>query len=141
MAAISESSFPSAPPAATDTRAVCPACLSRTKISRVLLVSLITRLLAYEVKATYRQSAEMDGPRGKGSAGAPSDATETRLVVPVCRSRTNTSYATFVSPVTRLLANDVNATYRLSAESDGSNEKSFPCAPPEDTEMRLVCPV
>ena len=45
-------------------------------------------------------------------AWAPPEATLTRMVVPVRRSRTKTSGRPFVSPSTRLEAYEVNITYR-----------------------------
>ena len=44
--------------------------------------------------------------------------TFTRSVVPVWRSRTNTSVAPLVSPGTRLVASETKATKRPSAEID-----------------------
>ena len=51
---------------------------------------------------------------------APPELTLTRRVVPVWRSRTNTSVPSLVSPGTRLVASDMKATKRPSAEIAGS---------------------
>src|SRR5947208_3247239 len=50
------------------------------------------------------------------------------------------SLAPFVSPATRLFANEVNATNRPSAEIDGGKLVSLPCVPCEATLTRLVLP-
>src|SRR5436190_20274483 len=63
------------------------------------------------------------------------------VVVETARSWTNTSYAPFVSPVTRLLAVLWNATKRPSAERAGPALESFPWVPPEATLTRSVMPV
>ena len=81
-----------------------------------------TRLLASEMKATKRPSAlSAGGPRNHASRFPcmPSLATLTRSVIPVCRSRTNTSSALLLSPGTRLEADDLKATKRPSALSAG----------------------
>src|SRR5438270_261408 len=51
------------------------------------------------------------------------------------------SLAPFVSPATRLFANEVNATKRPSAEIDGAKLVSLACGPWESTLTRLVLPV
>src|SRR5205814_757207 len=63
------------------------------------------------------------------------------VVVETARSWTNTSYAPFVSPATRLLAVLWNATKRPSAERAGPALESFPWVPPEATLTRSVVPV
>src|SRR5207247_3536100 len=60
------------------------------------------------------------------------------VVVETARSWTNTSYAPFVSPATRLLAVLWNATKRPSAERAGPALESFPWVPPEATLTRSV---
>src|SRR3954454_24773882 len=63
------------------------------------------------------------------------------VVVPACRSRTNTSRpAPFESFATRLLATDWKATYRPSPESDGEKLTELPCWPPAPTLTRTVVP-
>ena len=68
---------------------------SWTNTSHLPLVSPATRLLALEVNTTQRPSALIGGrtTRSKAEpfAWAPPGPTFTRVVVPVCRSRTNTS--------------------------------------------------
>src|SRR5205814_6570006 len=63
------------------------------------------------------------------------------VVVETARSWTNTSYARFASPATRLLAVLWNATKRPAAERAGPALESFPCVPPEATLTRSVVPV
>ena len=55
----------------------------------------------------------------------PSVVTLTRTIVPVCHSETNTSSLPFVSPSTKLLAFDLNATKRPSALIAGSPLEPF----------------
>ena len=57
-----EALCPWVPSLAMETRTVVPVWRSRTKMSRVApFASLATRLVAFEEKATYRPSAEIDG--------------------------------------------------------------------------------
>src|SRR5262249_43927384 len=79
-----------------------------------LLVSFGTRLDAAEKNATRGPSPLMAGSVLASFACAPALLTLTRSVVPVCRSRTNTSVVPLVSPGTRLLAVEVKATKRPS---------------------------
>src|SRR2546422_10585394 len=51
------------------------------------------------------------------------------------------SLAPFVSPATRLFANEGNATKRPSAEIDAAKLSPLACAPWESTLTRLVLPV
>src|SRR5438552_3772355 len=104
-------------------------------------VSPATRLFANEVNATNRPSAEIDGGKLVPLPCAPCEATLTRLVLPAFRSRTNTSLAPFVSPPTRLLALDRNATKRPSAEIGAAKLSPLACAPWELTLTRVVLPV
>src|SRR2546422_463512 len=104
-------------------------------------VSPATRLFANEVNATNRPSAEIDGGKLVSLPCVPCEATLTRLVLPALRSRANTSLAPFVSPPTRLLALDRNATNRPSAEIGAAKLSPLACAPWELTLTRLVLPV
>ena len=104
----------------TLTRVVMPVQRSWTKTSTLLLVSPATRLLASEEKATTRPSALMAGldrmpmkPLGP-LPSCPRLLTLTRSVLPVRRSRTKMSAVSFVSPGTRSVARDENATNRPS---------------------------
>src|SRR5437764_14043 len=58
--------------------------------------------------------------------------------MPVCRSRTNTSVAPFVSPTTRLVAALSKATKRPSAERAELKLAPLPSVPPEATLTRSV---
>ena len=58
------------------------------------------------MKLTNRPSAELAGRVLKWSAWAPSEATLTRAVRPVCRSRSKTSSTPLLSPGTRPLADE-----------------------------------
>src|SRR5918995_1246118 len=84
----------------TDTRVVSPVARSWRKTSPMSLVSPGTRLVAELRKATKRPSAEIAGSHADRLAWAPSEATDTRSVRPVARSRTKTSTSPFVSPGT-----------------------------------------
>jgi len=102
--------LPSVPAVATDTRLVTLSTHSRTNTSGLPLVSVATRLVAREVNATYRLSAEIAGLELYQSASAPERPTDTRIVSPASRSRTKTSDVRFVSPTTRFEASEPNAT-------------------------------
>ena len=84
--------------------------------------SLATRFVAVDVNTTASPSPEIVGSELGPSACAPPVATLARVVRAVCVSWTNTSSLEFVSPTTRLLACDLNATTRPSDEREGSSE-------------------
>ena len=63
------------------------------------------------------------------------------VVVETGRSWTNTSYAPFASPATRLLAVPWNTTKRPSAERAAPELEPFPWFPSEATLARSVVPV
>ena len=96
-----------------------PVWRSRTNTSSLPLVSPGTRLLASELKATKRPSAEIAGSKLSPLPWTPPGPRLTRWVVPVWRSRTNTSSTPLVSPGTRLVASESKATKRPSAEIAG----------------------
>src|SRR5438876_469355 len=106
---------PWTPPGPTLTRSVEAVSRSRTKTSQLALVSSGTRFVASDPNATNRPSALIAGKTLAPSASIPALSTLTRSVDPVARSRTNTSEALLLSSGTRLVAFDVNATYRPSA--------------------------
>jgi len=68
------------------------------------------RSAASETKATIRPSALIAGNVLAPLAWLPSLATLTRSVTPRSTSRTKTSELSFVSPGTRVVANDAKAT-------------------------------
>src|SRR5581483_4016880 len=112
------------------------------KVSETPFVSPGTRLDADELNTTTCPLAEIAAKPLPAFAWAPVDETLTRVVIPVCRSRTNTSCAPLVSPGTRLDAVESNSTYRPSAEMPAGPLLSFawtarigPAAagPPPDT--------
>jgi hypothetical protein len=112
------------PSEATLTRVVVPLCRSWTKMSEQAkgqgLVSPGTRLEAVDQKAMKRPSPLIAGVRLWLLASVPSEATLTRVVVPLCRSWTKMSSIPLVSPRTRLEAKDSNATKRPSTLSWGA---------------------
>src|SRR6478609_10520582 len=83
------------------------------------LVSPASRLVASDANATHRPSSEMDGKELGPSPCAPLSATLMRATCFVRLSRTNTSVVPLVSPGTRLLASEWNATHRPSDDTDG----------------------
>src|SRR5689334_11810195 len=78
-------------------------------------------------------SGLVDGPLPMSPPGLP---TLTSVVVPFCRSRTNTSLTPLVSLATRLLASLSKTTYRPSAEAAGEIE--WPLPPPTPVEFTLT---
>src|SRR5437763_1758153 len=133
--------FPSAPPWPRLTRLVLPLFRSRTNTSETAFVSPGTRLVASESKATNRPSAEIDGALLKAFASTPAELTLTRVVLLVFRSRTKMSSAAFRSFGTSVVAREVKATERPSAEIDGFVLPLSPSTPAELTLTRLVLPV
>src|ERR1043166_3645796 len=103
----------------TETSSVFPVFISCTNTSGAPFVSPATRLEAQLVKHTYRPSAVIDEYALSPFPWAPLEATETRVVLPVTRSWTNTSACLFVSPVTRFGAQLVNDTKRPFALIEG----------------------
>src|SRR3954469_19389906 len=101
-----------------------------------------SRFVAVESNATYRPSAEIDGPPWKPpfpSTPAAPVARLTSVVTPAPRFRTNTSGCeSLARPAARLPAFDQNATTFPSAEIDGSPETASPCAPPAAVDARLT---
>src|SRR4051812_19447776 len=112
--------MPRSPPGvATPARAVAPHGVGpRTNPSVMPLVSPATRVVAGDWNATDRPSAEILAAPPPLLPWAPLEDTLIRLIVPAVRSRTNASIAPLVSPVTRLVAVELKATNRPSAETD-----------------------
>jgi hypothetical protein len=81
-----------------------------TKASVCELVSPATRLDAEESKPLHAPSPLIADPVDGPFASPPAASTLTRVVAPVDRSCTNTSRLPLVSPGTRFVANDSNAT-------------------------------
>ena len=77
-----------------------------------------------ELRHVYEKiKATADERTRAGLRGPPcslAEEVETRVVVPVCRSRTKMSAVPFVSTATRLLASLENGTCRPSAEIEGA---------------------
>ena len=73
-------------------------CKSRRKTSLRVFVSPGTRFVAQLKKATNRPSAEIEGRSVWEFACTPRELALTLSVVPLWRSRTNTSNVPFVSP-------------------------------------------
>lgn len=132
--------FPGAPPGAELTSRVVPAAGTPTNTSATPLVSPTTRLVAVDSKATVSPSGLSDGARLGPLACIPPAPTLTRVVVPPCRSRTNTSVTPLVSFGTRLLAAEANATKRPPKRTDGSVLGPFGSPPPAATLIRDVVP-
>src|SRR5947208_4418361 len=152
MDGLKEPSLPWVPSDATLTRSVTPVRRSCTKTSEPPLVSPLTRLEAKLSKATKRPSAEMDGLKERSLLWVTSDATLTRSVTPLRRSRTKMSGQLpgpqrnpqtpqrLVSSGTRLEATLAKATKRASAEMDRprSGVKSSPTVASEATLAGVV---
>src|SRR3989344_139454 len=117
------------PPGPTLTRTVVFAPRSRMKTSCTALVSPATSVLASEKNATSRPSPDGAAHPLQPLPCVPSVATLTRVVAPVCRSRTKMSRWPLVSPATRVLASDWNATYRPSALRAGRRLAPLPPVP------------
>ena len=106
-------------PGARLTSLVVAAETSRTKMSVNVSSSSPERLSAFDWKATKRPSPEMTTsdalPSPPGPVGP--SARLTRVVASASRSRTKTSSAATSSSAERLLAAEMKATARPSAES------------------------
>src|SRR5439155_233563 len=136
--------LPWVPALSTLTRSVMPVCRSWTKTSAYPLVASATRLVAYDSKATKRPSALIEGLPLEPLPSVPALLTLTRSVVPVHRSRTNTSCHPLVSPGTRWVAREEKATKRPSALIAGLLRVSpplFASFPALSTFTRSVVPV
>jgi hypothetical protein len=79
------------PPALTLTSVVVAAVTSRTKMSVVVLLSSVARLLALLRKAMILPSALMEGESEAPLLSAPKWPRLTLVVLPIIRSRTKTS--------------------------------------------------
>src|SRR5205085_7839081 len=93
-----------------------------------------------EEKATNRPSS-LKGAKSRRDppfASEPSEATDTRSVTPVTRSRTNVSATPFVSPSTRFVASDTKEANRESKLTIGAKLCWFDSIPTEETLTRSV---
>src|SRR5262249_51695602 len=97
------------PPEPLLTRETTPSGVE-TKMSDARLVSSATRLVATDWRATILLSPAILANVLAPSAGAPPRPTLTSRVVAPARSRAKTSGLPLVSPATRLLASELNAT-------------------------------
>ena len=102
--------FPSSPAVLTDTRMTLPVILFQRMMSKIPLLSPLTRSVAAEVNVTQRPVAEMAGSMLWPFPTSPAGVADTNVVVPVTRSRRKMSGDSLPSPGTRLSANDSNAT-------------------------------
>src|SRR5512144_1900013 len=120
-------------------------------MSAAPFVSPLTRFGAYEPNAAkrpvrLRNARDMNlwpGPvRRDGDAHAcmPPVDTLIRVVELLRRSRSNTSCAPFVSPGTRLLASERNATRLPSPLMEPRYVSWFASSPADDTLARMVVP-
>ena len=125
--------FPCSPVLVTLTLVVVPDCRSRTYTCPTPFVPPATRVVASDENATYRPSALMEASQLRLFPCSPVLDTLTLVVVPVCRSRTNTSSTPFLSPATRFVASDENATYRPSPLIEGEELWPFAFSPLLDT--------
>ena len=159
MLGLSLSPLPSAPPGPTLIRVVTAVCMSRTKMSRLPLLSPLTRSLASERKATNRPSALTEASNERALPETLPAVLTLTIFVAVAgsvlwRSRRNTSLARpsppppvgtssrSVTPLTRSLARLVKATQRPSELVNGSALKSLglpvKLGPVESALTRLV---
>lgn len=102
--------FAGAPPSPELTRVVRRVTRSRRNTSKVWSVSAGTRLAAVESNATNRPSPLTEGRVLSPFPCSPALLRLTRSVRSAARSRTNTSSARLVSPATRFVATESNAT-------------------------------
>src|SRR5262245_26113417 len=142
--------FAGVPSLARLTHVVAPVARSWTKMCRWPSAQRPSRFVASDWKPMKRPLALMAQFRLPAFAWAPLLATLARVVVAVKRSRTKTSLTPFVSPGTRFVAADVNATKRPLALSAGlplpqsrlwDVVQAFAWAPAAPTLTRLVVPV
>jgi len=111
-------------------------------------VSSAIRFVAWESNATKRPLPLISGPNDAPpripnpslwlSDWTPALLTLMRSVTPVSRSCTKMSRLSFVSPATRLVANELKATKRPSPLMLGLKLDSSACAPPVATLTRRV---
>src|SRR5579859_323134 len=127
-----------APPVATLTREVCLAARSRTKMSVAPLVSSATKFAASEAKLTNRPSALIFEPELRRLPCTPPAPTLIRVVMPATTSRKKMSVVALVSPVTRFVESESNATKRPSALSVGARLFWLPWAPELEMLRRVV---
>lgn len=124
---------PAAPvaPVARLTSVVVCAPTSRTTTSTWPLTSPGTRSVAFVWNATREPSPEIVGSAESPVPLTPAPVARlTRVVVPVERSRRKTSEMVSRSSGSRFVAVERNATYRPSAETDGSADSRFAFVPP-----------
>ncbi len=141
MLGANENESASAPSGVTETRTVVASVRSWTNTSVVPLVSLSTRSVAVESKATRSPSAEIDGFRPGADASSPSEATDTRTVVLVSRSCTKTSCVPLVSPSTRFDAVETKAIAEPSSLITGPRLGPLAAVPSGAWLTRKVMPV
>src|SRR5437016_6342465 len=115
-----------------------PSC---TKMSGWRFVSFATKFVASLSKATTCPSAEIEEKYDVSLPSTPFESTLARLVVPACKSRTNTFEAAVVPPGIRFVESLKNETNLPLAEIEEPPAPPFPCAPPESRLTSVVCPV
>ncbi len=108
------------------------------KTSALPLASPGTRLAATLAKLTTVPSWLIAGSPEAPMACTPDELTLTRVVVPAWRSRRKTSEVPLVSPGTRLLADDWNATKRPSPLIAGAGSWELPALPWAPAELTLT---
>src|SRR5438132_6702029 len=120
---------------------VGPTVKWRTKMSYLLLLSLLTRLLEKEVNETNPPSSLRAGSSLSKLPSPPSAVRLTRSVVPASRSRRYTSWKPLVSSAMRFVAVDSNTTKRPSPLTSCPPTfplEKFPSPPALSTLMRPV---
>ena len=100
-------------------RVTIPDAVEATNTSRIPLESSGTRFDASEENTTRAPSADITGAKLSPSPSTPPGPTDSRVVVPWSRRRTNTSSSPLASPGTRLSAKEAKATTPPSALIDG----------------------
>src|SRR4051794_4800378 len=103
------------------------------------------RFEALEVKATRAQSPESDTSKLGPFACWPAEFTETRVIAPLARLRTNASATPFVSPGTRFDASEMKARqcgsrFFESPSSAGRYERPFAGWPLRPVEASSAAP-
>lgn len=111
-----------------------------TKTSSLPLESRGTKFSASEMNATRVPSGENTALKEVSLAWFPFLSVDTRAIAPVVRFFTKISVLALVSPETRLVALDLNATRVPSGEIAGPRELPLLWLPAAPMDMRVIAP-